>query len=547
MRRQAFEGALVWVLLASVVVFGTVLRLQDPLSTRALAAEDPWSHVVFTKEWAGQGYFADSFQMGTEMYPPGMHAWLAAFVPFTGIDLHEFARIAPAFFGALAVLGMFVLGQRLGGPVAGLAAAFATAVMPEHIFRTELLFPTAFDLALLPLWMLGFHMAIHGQRAAGIGLFALGVVPLAVMHPWVVPLFAVPLAFYAALRAFRGAIPRSELWTGAGLLVPSIAFAMAFRWDESDTGFADFLAHVPGFGWAATAQIPGPLLFMGLLVGLGTIAAAIVWLAQVAPTLPRFAGIAFGVSLLALVPLLTRNLPPDVNYLDMIGPVTIGLALAGFALAVVRPSALGDLAIVISLWLFPLTAVNLFDSPFWPQRTVAYLCVGVALLAGAALAQVPALAARLARTDGARARMGTVALVAVGLALAGSAVASPPDTYTWYRLYNDQDFEGFEHVGAILDKDPASRIFVYTWQPALLVKAVTEPEHVWYGSKSFQDGAARSTNIDNVDGRVYFLVDKHTTRAAEQGKANLGFLEGSKYHLVYESPGGGVKLYEVDK
>lgn len=552
MRRQV-EPWLVAALLAFLVVWGIALRLADPLSTRALAAEDPYTHVVFTKEWLAQGYFGDSFHLGTQMYPPGMHAFLAVFVPLSGLSLYEFARIAPALLGGLAVLGMYVLGARLANPVAGLGAAFATAIMPEHIFRTELLFPTAFDLALLPLWLLGFHMMMTDERVAGAILFAGASVPLAIMHPWLVPLFGTPLALYAALRALRARQPTRE--TGRALLLPiglvvlATSFAVAFRWDDSDTGFADFLSHMPGLSGLASLEIPGPLVFLLVVPMLAALAALGVGATALAASwrIPRVVrvvvSVALGAALLASLVPLTGALPQDVDYDEMLGPIALVLALAGFALAFARPTPLGDLGVCVSAFLFPLTALDLFGSPYWPQRTVAYLAVGVALLAGNVLGQLYEAATRFVRTERARHVAGPAAIVALALVAAGAATASPVDTYEWYRLYEEPEFAGFEHVAQRLDADPSAKVFIYTWQPALLVKTLADPEHVWYSPKFYSDGAAREKLLGDVDGKAYVLVDRYTEEAAKKGKADLGFLrDGGEFRLVHDD---GVKLYEV--
>lgn len=539
-------------LLASTLVLGVALRLADPLSTRALGAEDPYTHVVFTKEWLDQGYFADSFHLGTSMYPPGMHAFVGAFAPLAGVDLYDFARIAPALFGALAILGMFALGQRLAGNAAGLAAAFVTAVLPEHIFRTELLFPTALDLALLPLWIIGYHMAITTHRAQGTVLFVGASVPLAIMHPWLVPLFAAPLAIFVALRAVRGQLDRSAIVHGAALLVAPIAFAMSFRWTESDTGFADFFAHLGPLAFLSSLDLPRPLLFLILTTVLGALAAAGVGVLLLAMRirLPRAAAVALGAlvaaGLLLALPPMTRELPYEVNYRDMLGPFAISLALAGLVLAFVRPTALGDLAAAISVTLFPLTAIDIFDSPFWPQRTVAYLCVGVALLAATLAAHVHELPQRLARSDRSRAGVGIAALLALALAFAGGAAATHDPVYKWYRLYNEDHFAGFEKTADIVSADPDAKVFVYTWQPALMIKTLTDPDHVWYAPDFFADATERSERLAQVQGPAYVLVDKHTLKAEKEGEASLGFLgDGSKYRLLHETDDGRLKLYEV--
>lgn len=553
MRRPLLiEHVLVVALLTGTLVLGATLRLEDPLSTRALAAEDPYTHVVFTKEWIEKGAFGDSFHLGTGMYPPGMHAFVGAFAPLAGVSLYEFARIAPAFFGALAILGMFVLGQRLSGNPAGLAAAFVTAILPEHIFRTELLFPTAVDLAVLPIWLLGYHLAITTHRKEGAILFLGAGVPLAIMHPWLVPLFAVPLALYASLRALRRELPSRELPLAATLLVPPTAFAMAFRWDESDTGFADFFAALGPLGILQELHVPRPLLFLVLLILLGAVAALGAFLLRLTLVIrpPRPFRLAIGAvvasALLASIPWVARDLPREVDYSEMIGPLAILLALAGFALAFMRPSALGDLGAAIAIPLFPLTAIDVFDSPFWPQRTVAYLCVGVALLAASSFGHLHALPLRLARVERSRVLVGATALVVLSGALVGTAAATYDDVYPWYRLYNEDHFARFEEVARVLEKDPSSKVFVYGWQPALIVKTLTDPAHVWYAPSFFADSGERTERLDKVEGPAYVLVDKHTLSAENDGKASLDFLDdGSRYRLVTESEDGRLRLYEV--
>lgn len=552
--RPGLEQWLSALLLGALVIWGVWLRLEDPLSTRALPAEDPYTHVVFTKEWASQGYFADSFYLGTSMYPPGMHAFLAVISPFTGMSLYTLARFGPALLGGLAILGMYVLGSRLANRAAGLAAAFATAIIPEHIFRTELLFPTAFDLALLPLWIFAFHLMLTSERGAGAILFAGASLPVALMHPWVVPLVGAPLAVYAGVRALRAHEPfRSTLRSlglPVGLVVLATSFAVATRWDEADTGFADFAAKVPGLAGASSWDLPGPVAFLLVLPLLATLAALglalVATIASVrAPRAVRVgASGVVGVGLLALVFPLTRSLPRDVDYLQMFGPLAIALGLAGFALAFARPSALGDLGVAFSTLLFPLTALDLFGSPYWPQRTVAYFAIGVALLAANVAGQLYELAGALARSDRARRAAGPAAIVALSLAGAGAATALPVDTYEWYRLYDEDDFRGFELASAIVAGEPQAKVFVYSWQPALVVKTLAAPELVWYSPAFFADGGTRASQVDDVNGPAYVLVDRYTLDAAKKGKADVGFLDDArKYRLVAQS--GETELHEV--
>lgn len=554
-------------LLLGILVLAGALRLQEPLKSPALAAEDPYTHVVFAKEIMERGAFGDSRQLGTTMYPPGLHALMVVLGPLTGFGVYEFARFAPVVFGLLAVLGTYLLATRLGGPVAGLVAAFVTAVMPEHVFRTNLMFPTALDLAIIPAWLLAFHLACHpggrqnvaepASRRAAIALFALMTPALAFTHPWAVPLFAAPAALYVALRAIRAGggptLAAKRMALPAALLVLACAFAMSSRWDESDTGFADFLSHLGPFAPLAKLDVPEPILF-AILVGVMSLAAApAIALASLASAgrLPRalrhVAAAALGVALVGFALYLgsARELPLHVSYRYMLGPVPVALALAGVAVAVLRPTPLGDLGLAVGAVLYPLTAIDFFNSPFWPERTVAYLSVGVALLAGAGVAGVTAKVTSAVRAPARRRMLAPAALAAAVLLVAGATLASPAPTYPWYRLYSDEHFAGFEHAIATVQGETDSRIFVQTWQPSLVLRAVGDPEDVWYSTEFFKDQAARDKQVGQVHGAVFVLVDKYTVKNADRGKADLGFLDHG-FELVHETPDGELRLYRME-
>ena len=592
--RGSLTGLVALALLALVVAHGVQLRLKDPLSSPVLGAEDPYSHIVFTKESVDEGSFGYSTHLGTSMYPPGMHALLGILVPLSGIGWHEFARFVPIAFGALAIVAIYVLAARLAGRretdeggrsvfvphyAAGLAAATVTAIMPEHVFRTNLLFPTALDLALLPAFLLAFVYAFEVSRAEdrvlprnahawGVyALLLLFAIPLAFAHPWVVPLFLAPAAAYAALRVLReettvGRATRALL-PPAGLAVLGTAFAMAFRWDESDTGFSDFFSHLPGVGVLGSVDMPGPVLFTFLVVVLGCIAcAAIVGMAllvSIRARLPRAVRVGVGVvvaaGLLALLALLVAGeLPHQVHYPHMLGYAAIALALGGLVVACVLPTRLGDLALAVSIFLFPLTAINLFDSQFWPQRTVAYLCVGVALLAATLVVALHDGARRLATPRGEtaprreRALVGPALLVGAFLLVAGTAAALPASTYKWYRLYNAEHFEGFQEIVERLEEDPESRVITHGWQPALLVKALGDPNFVYYSPNSFKEAdgeAKREKALKAIQGPAYLLVDKYLLREVEKGKMTIDFLEGQE--PVYQTADGKLRLYCLEE
>lgn len=555
------------VLLLAVVVLGLALRMKDPLSG-PLAAEDPYTHVVFTKEALEKGYFGDSVYLGTGMYPPGLHAFSGGVMAFGGPRLYDLAVWGPVALGVLAILGMYALANRLAGPIAGLAAALLTAVMPEHVFRTNLWAPTAFDLALIPAWLLQFHLAITprddeppGQApwrepsrlSAGLGFLLLGV-PLAFLHPWAVPLFAAPAAIYAALQTYRAGHPPGvatrRLGYGAALVVLTTAFAMASRWDRSDTGFAGFLDQMGPLAGLAAIRLPAPVLFVALVAIFGAVATALVllvaWAGAANARVPRpmRAGVAMAVAavVLAALPLLTRGpLPTNVSYFAQLQPGAVILAVVGIGLALVAPTRLGDLGFAITLLLLPLTSINVFHSEFWPQRTVVYLGIGVALLAAAAVAWAFTQAVRLVANGRSTRIAAPVAIVLSVLLVGGAVAAKPASTYPWYRLYSDEQFAGFERVADVLEGQPDAQAIVYSWEPALLVKTLAEPKQARYSPDFFKGGERQKLLNEDKQHPMYVVVDKTVLK-----KEDVSFLnDGSRYRLVFETPDHGLRLYEV--
>src|ERR1051326_1688712 len=130
---------------AAVVGYGLQLRLQDPLSSPVIPAEDPYTHMALVREHLRDGTL-DPLTQGGTIYPPGMHALLAATIAYTGVGLYDLARVGPAFFGALGLAGLALLLARFESGTAALAATVAFAIVPESIFRTTMLSPTALDL-----------------------------------------------------------------------------------------------------------------------------------------------------------------------------------------------------------------------------------------------------------------------------------------------------------------------------------------------------------------------------------------------------------------
>jgi hypothetical protein len=574
-RTDASAGTVLAVALLMVILAtGVWLRLEDPLSSDAMGAEDPYTHVVFVKEHLRRGYFDDVPVLGTSLYPPGLHAFTGIFAPLAGVDLYEFARFSPAFFGALSILGMAMLAWRLGGPAAGLAAGLITAVVPEHIARSALFFPTMVDLALLPAFFLLFLLASEGNRGAMVFAFAV-IAVLAYTHPWVVPLAAGIAAIYVALRVLRGEPLLGErapdepapvqtfqnalrrLALPAGIVAVSMAIGSVARWDHGNTGIAVFLAELGPLSFVTELEMSTPILFVFLVGVLGAVAASGVLLGAVAAVaiarVPRAARAAGAWALGLVAVLVVWNLgqapPPLVYYESMLGVVPIALALLGLALAFGRPTALGDMGIALAGVMFPFTAIKIFedvfDAQYWPSRAVVYLVLGIALLCAVSVAYAVGMAARFVAARRTARWAAPAAMLASIMLLAGAVTAAPATHEPWYRLYNDEHFAAFERTADMMNDDPKMRVVVASWQPGLMLKTLADPYQTRYGPKyyAFDDYRQRIHDEDPKD-RLYVLVDRFAMNEKyNHPETELSFLDTGQYELVLKTSDDQFRLY----
>ncbi|MGQ0535306.1 MAG: hypothetical protein ACT4PT_04465 [Methanobacteriota archaeon] len=348
------------------------MRMREPLSSPVIGAEDPYLHMERTWDLLQGKGFSDG-------YPPGFSILLLPFALAGPEAFYGFARFAPPFLGVAQALGVYLFGRRFLHPAAAYTAALLVAVMPENVFRTNLLFPTALDLALLPFVLGWFLDATEGGRRA---LAKLGGVLAAALfvHPWFVamllPAFCVFLLVAAPLPGRR---------------VAAVSAA-------GGAAFVTVLAILPG-------GLPG--------IGLASAAAR-----RAAEILADPA-----------------SLSPLPAYVDLVSMLTIPALLFGIgslAAARVRRSRFALLSVVYTLTLLPIVLVDWFDLWFLPHRTVAFLSVGVALLSGVF---VDGVLARLSTRPGADlfAVAGAIAIV-LALSVPAGATTAP-----WYRLYDEDD------------------------------------------------------------------------------------------------------------
>jgi 4-amino-4-deoxy-L-arabinose transferase-like glycosyltransferase len=130
-------GRVVLIALAAIVVLGLALRVEsalEPLDVRpgtdsavyASVAEQLYEHQRFALPGSASPYD----------WSPGAPLFYAAVYYATG-GVHPGAvRLVVALLGAVTIVLVYLIGRRLGGPVAGLVAAGLLAIYPVTIFFT---------------------------------------------------------------------------------------------------------------------------------------------------------------------------------------------------------------------------------------------------------------------------------------------------------------------------------------------------------------------------------------------------------------------------
>lgn len=538
--KLAAAGALV-----ATIALGVLLRLVDPLSSAVIPAEDPYTHMVLVREHLRTGTL-DPLNPPGGLYPPGMHAFMAAVWSFSGLDLYELFRWAPVALGGLGVLGMGLALWRHAGPVAGFVGALGFAVAPEVIFRTTMMSPTALDMALVPFCLLALLELARGHRA-WFGVAAPMVLFFVFAHPWLLAILTAGvggLLLYPVLASSTDSEPM-----GLALVLATVGagfgLAMTGCGGMCGPGLERFLPGSLSTTWLAPVTILGSMLpaialalapdrvRAGLFDGERSLPPWGLALASLALT-----GILAGLT----IPALQQGLPQQVDLPRMLGwPL---LALAAFAVIALpflsNPAAY--LGFGIAVGTYPMVLYNLFNSPFWPHRTVVFLGVGLVLLAGVAAAALArwAVAAwgawdpQLPRIATSRPlAIGLIPALLVTLSLGGAVYAGTPDGYDggWYRLYQECELDAFETIAEDLDEEPDALVVTGSWQSRLVLAALTEdPSRVWASSTFFWDETERDQIIGGMtkqDRPLLVLTDRHLQR--EHPNAETGFLDGESW------------------
>lgn len=558
--RVPWRPLLLAALIALTAVMGFMVRFQEPASTHVIPAEDPYTHMALVRNHLADGNLDPLVQSGA-LYPPGMHAVIAAAHAFTGIDLHALFLYGPVLFGVVSVVGIAVLLWRHVGPAAAFVGGMAAALAPELIFRTTMMAPTAIDLALLPFLFLAMLETVRGRLGWSIGL-SVGLLFLVFAHPWLLIIIApvtlgillVGLLLARPHRVGHGPIHRIAP-LGAALALAAVAVALlaslTICWDQCGLGFQNLgdsssrLDRVAGLVAGASLLLAGTLAVMHLRWPGRDVAL---------PRLPVAGSITLALAAAALLvavtfPAIKNGMPVHVDLVRMFGWPILGLAAIGLVAVPLGRWRAGWIGAAIVTVTYPFVIYNPLDSPFWPHRTAAYLGIGLVILAGigaaALLSTARWLAPRLAPTarHGAGIHrplgraLGSVGLVLTAVVLpVGSVLAATPPTYEtgWYRLYPECEFDVIRDTASGLDEGDV--LITGDWRPKLVAAAFAPDAYdVWYSESFFTDPGHREETAVGLalDGRsVYVIADRHL--ALEHPDIDTGFLQGPEWRLVGE-------------
>ncbi len=450
-----------WIMLGCIALLALALRLREPLSSPIMGAEDPYLHMQRTWNLV-QGSFPRD-------YPVGFMILLAPFTLLGPDTFYLLARFLPALAGPVLCVGMFLFLRNYMLAPGALTASMFLAVMPEMIVRTNLLFPTAIDLAVLPFLFLAFFRLVEGQRWAMYAVIGM-TLGLLLVHPWFVALMLPPMAAF-------------------GLII--------------------LVTHHERRTWATSGSIAGLLGIVG-----------VVWLFrqfQPATLLSGFSTKFFEV--LGNPAMVVTDPPVHVNLSYMITIPAILLAIVGAVYSVMHRSRIGILALLWTLMLLPLTLVDWFGIWYIPHRTVAYAAVGIAILAGIAVAEVVHKFTKANINLRVPATIGVLVLVAI--LTIPSAVAIKP----WYRIYDADDFDAFETLDAL----DADFVMCGSWQARAGYRSLTARE-ADFMPQFFTDENMRAVRTGEHPG-LYVLVDNATV---SDGR-DVSFLDDdSQWELIQE-------------
>jgi 4-amino-4-deoxy-L-arabinose transferase-like glycosyltransferase len=117
--------------LAVILLLGLGLRVNEAWDGRAPVFDAAAYATIAANLDRGEGFtLGETATQPASNYSPGLPLFVAAIYKLSGGVHERLARVILALLGTLTVLFTYLLGRRLGGPVAGLIGATAIAIYP---------------------------------------------------------------------------------------------------------------------------------------------------------------------------------------------------------------------------------------------------------------------------------------------------------------------------------------------------------------------------------------------------------------------------------
>lgn len=541
--------------LVATVLVGIILRLVDPLSSPVIVAEDPYTHMALIREHLRTGTM-EPLAGVTTLYPPGLHAFLAAVWVFTGADLYDIIRLGPVVFGTIGIIGMALLLWRHGGPVAALVGSLGYAVAPEIIFRTTMMSPTAQDLAILPFLFYALLRIMEG-RLAWTAVAAPTALFLVFAHPWLFGILAITGAIFLAFtfglpfkRSTRAAVSLQGLAVTTAIIGGGLALTLTSCAGRCGPGWVDIDASLAGYqwlGWVLLILSFAPLAYLMMRRRKATQPLTANAADRTLPLLARI-GISASIALVlgwATWAAVAQGMPPHVDLPRMIGWPILSLAVFAVVMVPFMPSRLAHLGAALFLATYPFVIFNPLNSPFWSHRTVAFLAVALMILCGLAAAAIARWTARAivthdeaATTPRRRSARPAIAVAAAFLVLfasAGSVYAATPDGYAggWYRLYPPCEFQGLQEVASMADAAPETVVIMGAPEPKMVLAGLADnADRIWYWEPFFVSNESRADTAQDLanEGTPIIVVIDRYVEAELPGDTD--FVEGPEWELI---------------
>jgi 4-amino-4-deoxy-L-arabinose transferase-like glycosyltransferase len=150
--------------LALIAVIGLGARAYAVANPIANPADDSHAYYALSKALYEEGSFGSPSFRDSSDWSPGAPLLYAASYYATGGAREGTARIVEALLGVVAILVVFLLGERLGGRWSGLLAALGVAVYPPFIHSTAELMSEPPATLTLPAAVLAFLWASERER-----------------------------------------------------------------------------------------------------------------------------------------------------------------------------------------------------------------------------------------------------------------------------------------------------------------------------------------------------------------------------------------------